>query len=82
MEGKIDEAGVLLIKRNGEFKKQICIYDESECNCADWCPQFGEPELAGNILPKKDGSYHAEQARIKICINKNIEFEGFTDERK
>ncbi len=82
MKGKIDEAGVLLISRNGEFKKQYCVHTKDESNCADWCPQFGEPGLGGKVLVQKDETYSSEYATIKICLGKKIEFEGFTDERK
>lgn len=81
MEAKIDDSGILLIRRNSNYKPQYCIYSKNNAFCADWCPQFGEPELAGKVI-RKENTYYAEKATLKICLDKMIEFDGFADERK
>lgn len=41
MEAKIDNKGVLHIKRNGKYREAYCINNTDE-NCADWCAGFYE----------------------------------------
>jgi len=48
MKIKISTKGFLLIKRDREFKQQLCpkqkITGTGDIKCGDWCPLFGEPE--------------------------------------
>jgi len=48
MKIKINTNGILLIKRDQEFKQQLCcrqkITGTGDIKCGDWCPLFGEPQ--------------------------------------
>ena len=57
---RIDEAGRLVIKRNGVWKEQYCPYSLRTSTCGDWCPHFGEPEL----LTDNGGT---RTIRVSIC---------------
>ena len=58
MQFKIDEEGILYIKRGSKWQKQQCPYtslpDEDLMACAHWCPLFGEPELDHDYECHKD----------------------------
>lgn len=54
MKIKINNNGFLEIERAGIMKQQFCVNAPvSDCRCGDWCPMFGEPELAAEV--KKTG---------------------------
>lgn len=42
MTAKIDERGLLHIRRKGIFKLQLCPVAEDDSACGDWCPRFVE----------------------------------------
>ena len=49
MEAKINENGLLEIKRTGKWKRQYCPYQQEtqyqpiiHCTCSDCCPHFQE----------------------------------------
>ncbi len=72
MNGKIDEGGALHIERAGRMEPQHCpfmVLGESVVVCADDCPHFSEPDVHGKL------------ATIKICHDKILHFDKFTDER-
>lgn len=51
---RIEENGFLRIERAGNLKSQFCpftIGEEARVNdCGDWCPLFGEPNIADESL--------------------------------
>lgn len=68
---KLDEAGLLSIKRGRDFKKQTCPYDtEGLSSCGDWCPIFREPHASPNT----------GTIQISLCRSEII-CETFIDER-
>ena len=84
MEGKIDENGVLEIKRAGKMQAMNCkpggiaiggISEnfEIEACCGDSCPLFGEP----SSVNKKDA-----RVILIICQGRVLAFDKFTDERR
>ena len=49
MKGKLNENGLLLVERKGEYVTQLCPYTSfrhdggsSAMGCGHWCPLFGE----------------------------------------
>jgi hypothetical protein len=68
MNGRLNGKGHLLIERGGKFKVQSCPFD-SEDDCGDWCPLFGEPVR------------NARGATIETC-KKDLYFKTFSDDRK
>jgi hypothetical protein len=48
---KINQHGMLLLKRKDKFKLQICPFDATDEGteelCGDWCPLFREPIVSG-----------------------------------
>ena len=77
MEGKIDIAGRLWIKRGNEYKMMKCRFsphslsDGNLMSCNDGCSKFQEPL---HNIP-------ASEWKIKLCHNDILFFENFIDLR-
>lgn len=56
MEIKIDEEGLLYVKRAGKWKGQVCPYHQTIQGCGDWCPLFLEAMVLED--DKNDNCYH------------------------
>jgi len=79
MEGKINQDGVLEIKRGTKMKIMSCQYQSAAC--CDECPKFGEPK--GEIwIDHWDQNHKIEYTIIKICDERLLKFKEFKDERK
>lgn len=46
---RISEKGLLSIWRKGIDRWTTCPWSPNERKCGDWCPHFGEPELAAGL---------------------------------
>ena len=75
MNGKLNENGLLLVERKGEYVTQLCPYTSfrhdggwSAMGCGHWCPLFGEPF-------KSFGKTTIELCRV------TLQFDQFADER-
>lgn len=82
MEGKINESGVLLIKRKNGYKPQCCPFAKgpfSGC-CSDECALFGEPKIEHTY---KEYTYETKDTQtVSLCLcNKTLIFKKFSDER-
>lgn len=56
MKVKIDEHGLLYIKRVGKWKHQRCPINtapDADCTCGDWCPLFDDPKDGALFLCKR-----------------------------
>jgi len=76
MEGKINNGGILEIKRGKNYVKQDCLEQPDGRYCSDHCPQFGEPEF---VSPFKANI--GVTMVLRICQGRILDFEKFTDER-
>jgi hypothetical protein len=68
---KIDNAGLLHIRRHNDYKKQGCPLDKDGGACGDWCPLFREPHASPNT----------GTIQISLCQSEII-CDTFVDERK
>jgi hypothetical protein len=71
MKGKINPAGILMIWRVNEYKKQYCPLSGGDLFCGDTCPLFREPWL----------DKATENTVLKICY-REIVLKEFEDERE
>ncbi len=84
MNGKINNKGMLQIKRAGKMKAQGCPFTEEEY-CGDQCPLFGEPTVSkwmGSI--NTDAPEREKDERywdLSLC-KKTLLFDVFKDERR
>jgi len=76
-KGKIEKSGCLQIERAGKLKDQDCPFNSEAVRCGDHCPLFGEPE---QYLDGTNGREHTGWS-LKICQDRELRFETFTDER-
>lgn len=53
MKAKIDDGGALYLERDGEFKEQLCPFQQAAF-CGDWCPLFAVYNPNTISLCKKD----------------------------
>lgn len=83
MNGKLNENGLLLVERKGEYVTQLCPYTSfrhdggsSAMGCGHWCPLFGEPESETSVSLGTTG-----RTLLPLC-HKTLVFDEFTDERE
>lgn len=82
MKGKIDKKGHLLIKRANKLINQSCMQSPIEDRCGDHCPLFGEVEKQKKSSFLSDlKEFRPEMRYIKICQNRILFFNEFSDER-
>jgi hypothetical protein len=86
MKGKIAKEGKLVIVRGGKEVGQYCCNTATrEVACCDWCPQFGEPEMAVRKVVEKgqviDSKICPDETMLTICQNRTLYFDEFIDER-
>jgi hypothetical protein len=79
MNGKLNENGLLLVERKGEYVTQLCPYTSfrhdggsSAMGCGHWCPLFGEPRKA----------QIGTSIMVELCNERTLFFDDFTDERE
>lgn len=88
MVGKITAAGVLKIKRGGEFVSMICPLKSNAANidCSHLCPLFGNPKKQ-TVKEEVDlGGGLTEIQKIKVwtldlCQNTTLHFKELEDNR-
>ena len=86
MEFKIDEEGILYIKRGSKWQKQQCPYtslpDEDLMACGHWCPLFDEPTLREDFYRPGYGWVAEPDGQVKLSLCQRT-LEGYlTDERE
>uniref|UniRef100_A0A6M3KJK6 Uncharacterized protein n=1 Tax=viral metagenome TaxID=1070528 RepID=A0A6M3KJK6_9ZZZZ len=82
MKGKINEYGNLEFLRKGIFKQQLCPFNgDGEFSCGDWCSLFGEPVISKWMGSPSPDSENPDW-NLRICQNRVLYFDEFTDERK
>ena len=96
MKGKIKNGFLYIERKNSEFKRQYCPFDNTsgaalddgifldKSICGDWCPLFGEPETEDPLHPTLyRGIEVLEGERItslQIC-KRQLFFDDFEEER-
>lgn len=89
MKGKLNENGLLLVERKGEYVTQLCPYTSfrhdggsSAMGCGHWCPLFGEPMDNTMSWTTVDGHIGGHKTtELELC-RKKLYFDEFTDERE
>jgi hypothetical protein len=82
MKGKLNENGLLLVERKGEYVTQLCPYTSfrhdggsSAMGCGHWCPLFGESISETSVSLGTTG-----RTLLRVC-HKTLVFDELTDER-